>query len=711
MRSPDSFEGDRAGSPPIRPSEASDGDLDPDPDAGRPDAAGSELTHLGDERAERMEGTAADAEQDLPAAASLSTTLDLPIVQLPQLRANPFDLRPLDPAEFGLLVGRQGLIEAWARHLRFSSPRHLLLVGERGSGRTSVLHALTRVTGSSVIVPLLPSGVPPVDGVLAELLAGFGGFDAPRSQTQLVAALAQRVAGEAHGTLPLVALDIGGLSGAEQGELLRQVLPVLRRLRALLVVTTTPVQHAAWPEGLDDDFDEQVRLAGLDASGIESLIETRLAPVTRDRWQPASSLVSQLLAETGGHVGHVMRLLRDVVDQSRGAAGPSDRLLRLHLRMEAERGQSEAHAGLAVTAPSAAWSDGSAPRIQHPEAAQVAPASPSAPRPSSSGAAEAPGVHADALQAAGSPSSPEPTPWPPEAERAPIPPAWEREPVHDGTHDHPPPMPPAGESPPEPRIWDDQPAPAPPAPEAPAVHWSDEPRTPSLPEPATRPPAAPASPPMPRPPLPGGAFRGLAGRNRQLEAEVGQQLRLDQDAAPGQRLPEHAPDPVLSAGGMRPEEANAQVEWWSADGEAPLPAPAPAPPSRGAPAAAFPPPITSGHAPSAAPPPAAVAERLVAAQQAAEAARDQPPLDVAHLQRLQPNELEVLRAAASREISPSDTELLERLGVRRPRLSQVCNLLHKSGILTVRREGRTRRFRLAPDAEAQLLAWGGAPHA
>ena len=63
----------------------------------------------------------------------------------------------------------------------------------------------------------------------------------------------------------------------------------------------------------------------------------------------------------------------------------------------------------------------------------------------------------------------------------------------------------------------------------------------------------------------------------------------------------------------------------------------------------------------------------------------------------------VVSIAGEREISPSDAEIQARLEVGRPRLSQIYNSLHKSGILSVRKEGRSRMFRLS-QAASELLA-------
>ena len=81
-------------------------------------------------------------------------------------------------------------------------------------------------------------------------------------------------------------------------------------------------------------------------------------------------------------------------------------------------------------------------------------------------------------------------------------------------------------------------------------------------------------------------------------------------------------------------------------------------------------------------------------------------LNVAVLSSLTSSESIVVAEAKGRSISPSDPALLERLSIKRPRLSQICNRLHKAGILHARMVGRTRKFGLTRSALAQLIAWG-----
>ena len=75
------------------------------------------------------------------------------------------------------------------------------------------------------------------------------------------------------------------------------------------------------------------------------------------------------------------------------------------------------------------------------------------------------------------------------------------------------------------------------------------------------------------------------------------------------------------------------------------------------------------------------------------------------LKELNAGQAVVVEAASQREVSPSDARMLAKLGVKRARLSQVCNGLHKDGILDVAQRGRSRVFTLSAGARAQLRAW------
>ena len=86
-------------------------------------------------------------------------------------------------------------------------------------------------------------------------------------------------------------------------------------------------------------------------------------------------------------------------------------------------------------------------------------------------------------------------------------------------------------------------------------------------------------------------------------------------------------------------------------------------------------------------------------------AKEEHPLNVQALTSLTKAETIVVSIAQQRSVSPSDKQLLEKLNIKRARLSQICNRLHKAGILDVRMVGRSRMFGLTRTALAQMMAW------
>ena len=101
-----------------------------------------------------------------------------------------------------------------------------------------------------------------------------------------------------------------------------------------------------------------------------------------------------------------------------------------------------------------------------------------------------------------------------------------------------------------------------------------------------------------------------------------------------------------------------------------------------------------------------LADLLAAMRRPVIGQRQSNALDVYTLRSLSKNEAVLVEVSSSREISPSDPRLQDRLRIGRPRMSQMCNRLYRAGILSVQQKGRSRMFKLTNDARAQLVAWG-----
>ena len=92
----------------------------------------------------------------IEAAADAMISEAVSILDLPPLRGNPFDHRPIEPSRAQDLVARDSLMIRLREHIISESPRNILLVGESGSGRTSMVNALSHFGISAQTRPKAP---------------------------------------------------------------------------------------------------------------------------------------------------------------------------------------------------------------------------------------------------------------------------------------------------------------------------------------------------------------------------------------------------------------------------------------------------------------------------------------------------------------------------------------------------------------------------
>ena len=101
-----------------------------------------------------------------------------------------------------------------------------------------------------------------------------------------------------------------------------------------------------------------------------------------------------------------------------------------------------------------------------------------------------------------------------------------------------------------------------------------------------------------------------------------------------------------------------------------------------------------------------LADLLAAMRRPVIGQRESNSLDVTTLRNLSRSEAILVEIGSERKFSPSDARLLDRLNIKRPRLSQMCNRLYRAGIMSAQQDGRSRMFSITNDAKAQLIAWG-----
>ena len=628
-------------------------------------------------------------------------TFDL---NLPPMRSNPFSSRPIESYDWRFLAGRGKLVAKMVRHLKFDSPRLILLKGERGSGRTSLIHALASQAGRFDSFSIFPHD-DHSRRILEETYTSIVGFEIPSHYGQLVSQLVEELNANT-GTLPLVAYDFPGASGADLVAVFSRLTPVLQRLRALVIISVTPSQLAAFPDELKEGFDEIEELQPLSRDGIEELVRRRIDTVSRRPWTIPPDLITSLHDETGGHIGRVVRYLRDIIDVERGEKVLDQRLENLLSAMSAYRESSTSD--MDEDEVDGEYHEGA---DSEPDEVTIEQAIEGISKVSLSDDDAAEGA-ASASESASEFESASDTDADSAAESKEDESTAVKSRIRGTLED--------GEEPPSTfsftidRIADDC--------GGEAMYLDSD--SPSV----------------------SGIFGGLAQRNRVAKNIV---PRYDPELNP---LPDHAfasTSPTMSTEG---------AELWleDSDGGAELSALPPAvdepqpfvqqnPSTTPSSYPTIPQPMRNRENPAVMNSPhvenhpeqhqdppfesglgeetmlsAQIAEsmaavgdqRLIASRLSALNRRAQTSphesvaLNIAHLRALSAHESQVIARATGGEFSPSDEDLLIRLNIGRSRMSQICNALYRSGIMRVRKVERSRMFSLTNDAKVQLQVWG-----
>jgi len=260
-------------------------------------------------------------------AGDLSENLGLPL-----LRGNPFDLRPIESGRAEYLVGRDRLIASWREHIISQSPRMLLLVGERGSGRSSVVRTLASQTRRSFVGQYWPTS-DPVNAIIHELAIHFCGFSSSGSNQKMIDDLVSNLE-ESSGSLPVISLDYP--SNIEISVVLNSISPILQRLRALVIVVLTPSQLSSIDEETLELYDRPEYTTHLSKEQIQELSNRLVSRKAREKWIIDDILLSRIHESTSGNPRDVIRLLRDLIDERRdvGAHGALERLMRWKITNE-----------------------------------------------------------------------------------------------------------------------------------------------------------------------------------------------------------------------------------------------------------------------------------------------------------------------------------------------------------------------------------------
>ena len=602
---------------------------------------------------------------------------DLSPSDLPTLRGNPFDSRPIERNRASEIVGREDILIRWKEHMHSQSPRLILLNGDRGSGRTSLINAISSQTDDR-FVGTYWHPKDPLNCALDELVITFCGHEMPPSMHQKVERVVETLDTQS-GPLPLVALDYP--PHVELSSFLSLILPILHRLRALVVVSASNSQMASLDESTKDVFDEIATVQPFTPKQIQLLSDIRIRRMSNERWHINGNLIDAIMSRTGGNARSVIGILRDLVDERRGLG--SEGTLESLRGWRYEKKETTSDYDLV---------DDQLETVEDPTneskdvvSEEIVEDWPSEEEPE-------PGLLEHEEEDEDWDVEPDDM-WPAEE-------PTQEDPVVDESDDEE-----LGEIASDSEITTESPEKI--------TGWAAEEGTILSMDEGTEPPGSDRN----------RGFSGLVNRSRITNDAMptGPDYSVDiQEPDIGETKATPIEVPIEEREQLiQPEENSksnstettsfeekqvlfSEGELWTVDSDLEETLPE----------------ISSDHGFE----PEFVPEEELEESEVLETMEEQPqktnlqtpitikgpsweskgPVDQNHLVSMSDAERLVVSVASSREISPSDAEIQARLEVGRPRLSQIYNSLHKSGILAVRKEGRSRLFKLSEDAGALL---------
>ncbi len=238
-------------------------------------------------------------------------------IELPLLLQNPFSTAPLEGGQKDLLVGRNEVFDGLAQHIHFRSTRRILMVGSVGSGRTSLLRCLGNEAPLSLHLDHIHASTP-AKSLLESLYRGLVGPNIPSHYSAIVSEMVE-TSKSFTDKLPLVVIDVPTIDSAVLNVALRDTLPVIERLQVLMVVVLDHKQKVHLPEEVSGRFEIVNTLNSLSLESVQELINLRIRSVCKTPYALLKEDAEHLLATTDGLPASIIRVMRDAVDNNRMA--------------------------------------------------------------------------------------------------------------------------------------------------------------------------------------------------------------------------------------------------------------------------------------------------------------------------------------------------------------------------------------------------------
>ena len=236
---------------------------------------------------------------------------------LPRLDSNPFSAIPLEGEKSELYVGRTDIRNRLAQYIKFCSTRRILMVGDLGSGRTSLLRCLALEAPKSVHIDHI-SAANPGESLLQRIYSELIDYDLPKNPLELIKRMVDYSQTFTE-SLPLIVIDTPNVEDNVLLVALSDVLPSLERLRAVIVVVVESRQRMNISEHVMHSFDKIETLHPLSVDEVQALIEKRIASATKNNFTLSLDHARTIHEKTGGLPLEVIKFMRDAIDNFRSS--------------------------------------------------------------------------------------------------------------------------------------------------------------------------------------------------------------------------------------------------------------------------------------------------------------------------------------------------------------------------------------------------------
>ena len=234
--------------------------------------------------------------------------------EIPELAYNPFSTSPLESNQSNLYVGRLGVRGRISQNINFRSNRSILMVGELGSGRTSLLRCAGEEAPVYVHIDHI-SASRPDESLLHRMYSSLVGYDIPKNSVELVSKMVD-FSRSFNNKLPLIVIDTPNVEGSVLSVALRDVLPSLERLQAVIVVVVEPKQRMNIPDYLLNTFANEVSINPLTVDEVQVLVERRILSVTSQPFSLSFDDAKIIHQKTSGMPIKIVKFMRDAIDNT-----------------------------------------------------------------------------------------------------------------------------------------------------------------------------------------------------------------------------------------------------------------------------------------------------------------------------------------------------------------------------------------------------------